>query len=278
MLFRHRWRESAAAGRMGRPPPGRHARIGASDQLLRPMSLESLTASFRLDRSRSAASQVYEHLREAIVTLALEPGTSLSRTQVAEALDLSPMPVRDALSRLEKEGLVEIFPQHLTRVRAIDLDSARQAHVLRLSVELEIVHGLAGQRSAEIDKLLMGAVIKQRACLEADDIGGFILFDQEFHKTMYQAAQLMSVWHMIRGASGNLDRLRRLHVPVNGKAQAVLEEHTGIAQAIAAGDAAGAQQWVRRHLSGTLTELDSLRARYPDYILPMADFTERAPA
>lgn len=242
------------------------------------MSLESLSASFRLDRSRSAASQVYEHLRELIVTLALEPGTPLSRTQVAEALDLSPMPVRDALSRLEKEGLVEIFPQHLTRVRAIDLDSARQAHVLRLSVELEIVHGLAAARDADVVKLLRAAVIKQRACLAADDLGGFILFDQEFHKTMYGAAQLMTVWHMIRGASGNLDRLRRLHVPVNGKAQAVLEEHAGIAGAIAAGDAAAAQVWVRRHLSNTLTELDSLRARYPDYLLPMADFAGRPPA
>lgn len=240
------------------------------------MTLERLTATFRLDRSRSAASQVYDHLREMIVTLALEPGTSLSRTQVAEALELSPMPVRDALSRLEKEGLVEIFPQHLTRVRAIDLDSARQAHVLRLSVELEIVHGLAKAGDPVTAKLLQAAVIKQSACLEADDLGGFILFDQEFHKTMYEAAQLMTIWHMIRGASGNLDRLRRLHVPLNGKAQAVLEEHTGIAQAIAAGDAAGAQAWLRRHLSGTLTELDSLRARYPDFILPMADFTARA--
>jgi DNA-binding GntR family transcriptional regulator len=242
------------------------------------MSLESLSASFRLDRSRSAASQVYEHLRELIVTLALEPGTPLSRTQVAECLDLSPMPVRDALSRLEKEGLVEIFPQHLTRVRAIDLDSARQAHVLRLSVELEIVYGLAKKADAQIAKSLLAAVTKQRACLEADDLGGFILFDQEFHKTMYGAAQLMSVWHMIRGASGNLDRLRRLHVPINGKAQAVLEEHAGIARAIGEGDPAGAQVWVRRHLSGTLTELNSLRERYPDYILPMSDFIDRVPA
>jgi DNA-binding GntR family transcriptional regulator len=242
------------------------------------MSLESLSASFRLDRARSAASQVYDHLRELIVTLALEPGTPLSRTQVAEALELSPMPVRDALSRLEKEGLVEIFPQHLTRVRAIDLDSARQAHVLRLSVELEIVHGLATARDAAIVQRLRAAVIKQRACLAADDLGGFILFDQEFHKTLYSAAQLMTVWHMIRGASGNLDRLRRLHVPLNGKAQAVLEEHDGIATAIAEGDPAAAQVWVRRHLSGTLAELDSLRERYPDYILPMADFTDRAPA
>lgn len=234
------------------------------------MSLESLSASFRLDRSRSAASQVYEYLRELIVTLALEPGTPLSRTQVAECLDLSPMPVRDALSRLEKEGLVEIFPQHLTRVRAIDLDSARQMHVLRLSVELEIVHGLAKAPNPAIAKSLLAAIAKQRACLEVDDIGGFIQFDQEFHKTMYEAAQLMSVWHMIRNGSGNLDRLRRLHVPLNGKAQTVLEEHAGIARAIGEGDPLAAQGWVRKHLSGTLAELDSLRARYPNYMLPYA--------
>lgn len=241
------------------------------------MSLESLSIPFRLDRSRSAASQVYEHLRELIVTLALEPGTSLSRTQVADAFDLSPMPVRDALSRLEKEGLVEIFPQHLTRVRGIDLDSARQIHVLRLSVELEIVHGLAETRDPEIARLLRAAVTKQRACLEAEDLSGFIMFDQEFHKTQYEAAQLMSVWDMIRSASGNLDRLRRLHVPVNGKAESVLEQHAGIANAIAEGDAAGAQAWVRKHLSGTLAELGNLRERYPDYMLPVSDFRPIAP-
>jgi len=242
------------------------------------MSLESLSASFRLDRSRSAASQVYEYLRELIVTLVLEPGTSLSRAQVAESLNLSPMPIRDALSRLEKEGLVEIFPQHLTRVRGIDLDSARQVHVLRLSVELEIVNSLAKMANPDVAKALQSALTKQRACLEAEDIGSFIMFDQEFHRTMYEAAQLMSVWHMIRGASGNLDRLRRLHVPLNGKAQSVLEEHAGIARAIAQGDPAGAQAWVRRHLSGTLAELDSLRARYPDYMLPMSDYIDRHPA
>jgi DNA-binding GntR family transcriptional regulator len=215
---------------------------------------------------------VYEHLRELIVTLVLEPGTPLSRTQVAECLSLSPMPVRDALSRLEKEGLVEIFPQHLTRVRGIDLDSARQIHVLRLSVELEIVHGLAKTPNPEVAKLLQAAVTKQRACLEAEDLSAFIMFDQEFHKVMYDAAQLMSVWHMIRSASGNLDRLRRLHVPLNGKAQSVLEQHGGIARAIAEGDPAVAQAWVRNHLSGTLAELNSLRERYPDYMLPIADF------
>ncbi|HEX8601402.1 MAG TPA: GntR family transcriptional regulator, partial [Pseudoduganella sp.] len=158
------------------PQPGakiRRARMKIPYLFQCAMSLESLSASFSLDRSRSATSQVYEFLRQSIVTLALEPGTSLSRTQVAESLRLSPMPVRDALSRLEKEGLVEIFPQHLTRVRGIDLDSARQVHVLRLSVELEIVSGLAQAADAAVAKALLAAVTRQRACLEADDFGGF---------------------------------------------------------------------------------------------------------
>jgi DNA-binding GntR family transcriptional regulator len=185
------------------------------------------------------------------------------------------MPVRDALSRLEKEGLVEIFPQHLTRVRAIDVDSARQVHVLRLSVELEIVNGLAQSPNPGMARQLMAAVGKQRACLDAGDIAGFIAFDQEFHKSMFEAAQLMKLWHMIRAASGNLDRLRRLHVPVNGKAEAVLEDHAAIAKAICDGNPVEAQACVRRHLSGTLAELNSLRERYPAFLLPIADFKQK---
>jgi DNA-binding GntR family transcriptional regulator len=104
------------------------------------------------------------------------------------------------------------------------------------------------------------------------DLVGFSIFDQEFHKAMYEAAKLMSLWHMIGSASGNLDRLRRLHLPLTGKAQSVVEQHAGIAAAIAEVDAAGAQAWVRKHLSGTLAELHNLRERYPDYILPVSDF------
>jgi DNA-binding GntR family transcriptional regulator len=98
------------------------------------------------------------------------------------------------------------------------------------------------------------------------------MFDLEFHRTMYEAAKLMSVWHLIRSASGNLDRLRRLHVPMTGKARSIVEQHTGITSAIAEGDTVGAQGWVRKHLSGTLAELDILRERYPDYMLPVSDF------
>lgn len=233
------------------------------------MNGNTLPGIFRLDRSRSAALQVYEHLRELIVTLALPPGAVLSRTELAEYYDVSVTPVRDALARLDDERLVEVFPQHATRVRAVDLDSAREAHFLRLAVELELVHVLAQRRDGALAGRLLALVARQWACLENDDLASFTAVDMAFHQTMYDAALLTGLWHRLRDGSGNLDRLRRLHLPLNGKARSILEEHEQIARAIAEGDSAAAQAWVRRHLSGTLSELDALRARYPDFVLPV---------
>jgi DNA-binding GntR family transcriptional regulator len=233
------------------------------------MSEHTLPGTFRLDRSRSAAIQVYEHLRELIVTLALAPGAVLSRNELAGYFDVSVTPVRDALARLDDEKLVEVFPQHATRVRAVDLSSAREAHFLRLSVELELVHTLAARRDPALAARLLELVARQGACLERGDLASFTAVDMAFHSAMYDAASLTGLWHRLRDGSGNLDRLRRLHLPLNGKARSILEQHTEIARAIGDGDAARAQSWVRQHLSGTLSELDALRERYPDFVLPV---------
>jgi DNA-binding GntR family transcriptional regulator len=232
------------------------------------MNLDTLPDTFRLDRSRSATIQVYEHLRELIVTLALKPGTVLPRNELVAYFGLSQTPIRDALTRLDDERLVEIFPQHLTRVRGIDLDSARQAHFVRLSLELELVHTLAQAPNPDLAKSLLGLVAQQRASLEAGDLESFSATDQGFHKKMYAAAQMPDLWAIVRNLSGNLDRLRRLHLPLNNKAQSILEQHGEIARAIGAGDAAAAQAAIRSHLSGTLSELDALRDKYPEYVLP----------
>jgi len=224
--------------------------------------------TFHLDRTRSATLQVFEHLREQIVSLVIAPGTVLARPQLCDYFGLSQAPIREALLRLEEERLVDIYPQHQTRVRGIDLASARQAHFLRLSVELEMVHALARAPHPDLAALLDAIVTRQRACLVADDLASFTRLDMAFHRQMYEAASLPDLWSMMRSCSGNLDRLRRLHLPLNRKAASILEQHAAIARCIEAGDAAGAQQLVRVHLSGTLNALDALRDRYPDLMLP----------
>ena len=233
--------------------------------------MSALDAPFRLDRSRNASVQVYEHLRARIVSLALQPGAVLARPELCEYFQLSQSPIRAALLRLEEERLVDIYPQHQTRVRAIDLGAARQAHFFRLSVELEIAWVLSRAPRPELGKALLDLVARQRGCLEAGDLEGFTRIDMAFHQHMYDASELPDLWAMLRSCSGNLDRLRRLHLPLNGKALSILRQHGRIARCVAQGDAASAQRAVRQHLSGTLQALDGLRARFPDMMLP-ADY------
>jgi DNA-binding GntR family transcriptional regulator len=231
------------------------------------MSALEFPIPFKLDRQRHAAPQVFDHLRGMIISLAVKPGTVLPRVELAEYFDLSLTPIRDALLRLEEEGLVDIFPQHATVVRPIDVASAKQAHFLRQSIELELVHLLAAAPQPVLIAGLQALIAQQQAAFEAEDYDRFVLADQTFHKQMYQAANVENLWDLMRRSSGNLDRLRRLHVPIPGKALSIMQDHKEIVAALIACDPVLAQQKVRRHLSGTLAHLDDIRARHPEYLL-----------
>jgi GntR family transcriptional regulator, rspAB operon transcriptional repressor len=223
----------------------------------------------RLDRSRQAAPQVFDALRELIVSLELPPGTVLPRAALAERFGVSQTPVRDALTKLGEEGLVDIFPQHATLVSRIDIASALRAHFLRRSLELEIVRDLAGRTPAEVAALvgrLRGAIARQMQALGPEDYAAFTHADHDFHHELYEAAGMAELWQLVRQRSGHVDRLRRLNLPEKGKAQAVVRDHKAIVRAIAAHDPLAAQDALRTHLAGTLTFVDQVRQRHPDFV------------
>lgn len=227
---------------------------------------QPLPAAVRLDRSRHAAPQVCERLREQILSLALAPGALLCRGELARGFGVSQTPVRDALMRLGEEGLVDIFPQHATVVSRINLISARQSHFLRLAIELEIVATLAGRPDAGLSARLRAAPAQQQALLDAGDFGGFSAADLDFHRSMYEAAEVPWLWDLVRRHSGHIDRLRRLHLPAAGKAQAIVDDHHRIVAAIGQQDAGAAQAALREHLSDTLGHLEEIRRRHPDFV------------
>lgn len=231
-----------------------------------PAATRGAIATRRLDRSRHAAPQVLDHLREQIVALDLPPGMVLSRADLAAGFGLSQTPVRDALMRLEEEGLVDVFPQHKTVVSRIDIGAARQAQFLRRAIELEIARTLATARDAHFAGRLRATIGRQRAALGDADYAEFVACDQSFHRQMYEAAGVPGLWEEVRKRSGHLDRLRRLHLPAEGKGEAIVRDHARIVEAIAKGDADAAQRRVREHLSGTLAQVEAIRARYPDYV------------
>jgi DNA-binding GntR family transcriptional regulator len=220
----------------------------------------------RLDRDRQAAPQVFDRLRSMIISLALPPGSALSRAALAGQFGVSSTPIRDALMRLDEEGLVEVFPQYATVVSRVDVRRAQQAHFLRQALELEIVRGLAMKHDEALIAELNAAILRQQQFAKAGDFEKFMAADNEFHAQLYEAADKQDLWTLVRSRSGHIDRLRRLHLPTSGKAQDIIRHHKLIVKAIADGKPDEAQGHLRTHLSGTLSELDRIRARYPEYL------------
>jgi DNA-binding GntR family transcriptional regulator len=222
----------------------------------------------KLDRTRQSAPQVFEALRELIVSFQLEPGTVLQRAELADHFGISQTPIRDALLRLGEEQLVDIFPQHATMVTA--LICRRLRRYAGLAIELEILTALCALPEAEhaaLVRRLNENLAMQEAALHPLDVPKLALADQAFHQEMYEAAQVGPLWRLVRKQSGHVDRLRRLNLPDEGKPQSIVRDHRAIVEAIARQDAPAAQQALRRHLAGTLSFVDDIRQRFPDWIV-----------
>lgn len=222
----------------------------------------------QLDRSRQAAPQIHETLRERILSLQLAPNTVLSRQSLQAEFGVSQTPVRDALIKLEQENLVEIYPQHATVVARIDLRAARQAHFLRRAIEIEAARKLARERAVDLVPRLKQILEEQRRLSAARDQKGFEQADREFHRALYDAADILDLWEVVRRQSGQIDRLRLLHLPLPGKMEQIIRDHRLIAKAIERGEPDGAAEAVQKHLSGTLSIIPKIRERHPDYLLP----------
>ncbi len=219
-----------------------------------------------LDRTRQVAHQIHEILRDRILSVELTPGTILSRASLQMEFGVSQTPVRDALMRLEEEALVEVYPQYATVVARIDIDHARQAQFLRLSIELEAVRRLTTECPAKIAADLEELLARQRQVASPQTYDLFDALDKDFHRRIYERANILNLWSTVRRQSVHLDRLRRLNLPMPGKMQTVLEDHQEIINAIRSGRAGTAEIALRKHLSGTLSIIDLISDQFPDYV------------
>lgn len=226
-------------------------------------TVSHLALTLPRDRSRQAAPQVFDLLRDAIINLDLVPGTVLSRPELQLQFGLSSTPIRDALMRLAEEALVDVFPQHATVVSRIDLDHARQAAFLRRSIEVEVAHNLASHPDQALLDRLRQNLCQQQALADSGALVEFNAVDRAMHRMMYDAAGVPDLWTVMQKRNGHIERLRRLHLPMKGKVDQSIRDHVAIVAAIAAGDPATAVREARAHLSRSLAFIDGIRAHYP---------------
>lgn len=219
------------------------------------------------DRRLPLAEQVYDDLRRRIVSLELPPEHSLSRQELSEYYGVSQTPLRDAIQKLEGEALLEIYPQSKTLVTRIDTSLVRETQFMRTALEVEIVALVA----ANPDKSALAPVEEAHERLSAVMRRGgpfeeFTRYDKEFHRNLYAAADMAKLYDLIDARSGQLDRIRRLHLQLKeeNKSLQVVDDHARILAAIRSSDVEAAKDAMREHLSGTLKRLDALRARFPE--------------
>ncbi|MEC9403397.1 MAG: GntR family transcriptional regulator, partial [Pseudomonadota bacterium] len=176
-------------------------------------------------RRISVSQQIQESLRARIISLDLKPGLSLSRTDLATHYGVSQTPVRDAMMKLEEEGLLTIYPQSKTEVSKIDVDHARETQFLRLSLELEVTRTLARQEDKSSIAPARQILKLQETAHAEGDLGLFATFDKRFHLSLFKAVGLASLCQLVASRSGHIDRLRNLNLPDPGKPASILRYH-----------------------------------------------------
>lgn len=231
-------------------------------------TLDMQGSPFSASVGGSAATRIYLDLRQRIIDLHLPPDTTLSRADLTDHYKVSQTPVREALQRLEQDGLVKIFPQSRTLVTRIDESQMFEAYFLRVAVETEVVRRLANECDPSIISKAKSILRMKHAIVhDLEQIDMFYDFDEAFHKTLFDGVGQSGLHQLLQSKSGHLGRIRRLGPPPEGKLALILEGHANIIAGIESGDEHQAIAAIRDHLKDTvsISRVEALRSQFPDY-------------
>ncbi|SAK86891.1 GntR family transcriptional regulator [Caballeronia hypogeia] len=215
----------------------------------------------------SLTDAVEAALREAIVTLALEPGMMIDKLAVCERMGVSRFPVSAALARLAHAGLVEVLPQRGTRVKPIALEDIHQHLFIRSALEVETVRGVARLRDPATLEALALNLDQQRMTLKTGQRLAFHGLDLAFHEILLDAINLPRVKEIVAVSRSALDRARQLLASPERLVH-TLDEHERIFDAIRSGNADLAAKTMHDHLDQVVAELRRSAHERPDLFAP----------
>ena len=203
------------------------------------------------ERPPAAKDRAYAYVKERILDGGYPGGELLSEGEVAEALEVSRTPVREAFLLLEAEGLMRLYPKRGALVVPVSPGEVRDLIDTRLLVERDAARRVARDAAnrERVATSLQDLLDRQQDALDRGDVPAFVQADRDFH-------------HAIVAASGNAiltrlsdslrDRQRRIVATTVARDPALirrfLDEHRAICDAIGAGDARAAGRLVEAHL------------------------------
>lgn len=216
----------------------------------------------------SLNQQTYEQFKRDIMTFAFKPGELVSAQKVAEHYNVSRTPAREALVRLQDEGMVDIYPQSRSVISRIKTVRIRQEWFVRRSLELGMVDRFFDNVS-EHDMMEM-----RKAALEMEKLGmeprthttsyEYICCDDRFHAIMYRATGEGLAARIIENMLPNYRRMRILVDFEDANKDRTVNEHKHLVTLIERREKEAYREFLTMHLGHILSDVEKLRADFPD--------------
>jgi DNA-binding GntR family transcriptional regulator len=220
----------------------------------------------RIRPNIALSRQVYELLRERILTFELKPLQPISENALAIELGVSRSPVREALARLSELGFVDIFPQSGTVIAPLRLVDLEKSQFLREALEMALLRrAMERGRGGELARRLRTDLGVQRTFVEARDAARFYASDEEFHHAIGTHAGMATMLPEMARAKAHMDRFRHLMLSGLESLPTILAQHEAIVEAIEAADAEAAARALQTHLRRILQFVDKAQAQRPEF-------------
>ncbi len=204
--------------------------------------------NFDIQNHRPLREIVYEELKLLILTGKISPGMRLMEEELAEDMGVSRTPIREAIRKLEKEGLITIEPRRGAYVSQISTKDMVEILEVRQNME-GLAAELAAQRMSEEDKEKLRNIAKAyEEAVAAGDMAEMIRCDTAFHHIIVEATQNKILIQMVEQLQEMVLRFRYIYYDNFKRAEQMLSEHQAIYEAIAGGNTEVARESANVHI------------------------------
>ena len=202
----------------------------------------------RMDEYLPLRDVVFNTLRQAILKGELKPGERLMEIQLAQKLGVSRTPIREAIRKLELEGLVLMIPRRGAEVARISEKSLKDVLEVRRSLE-ELAIELACQRMTEEDMQALEEAQKAfKAAIEQGDAMKIAETDEAYHDVIYYSTRNKRLVQILNNLREQMYRFRLEYIKDADKRQILVVEHDYILKAIRSRHVAEAKKAIREHI------------------------------
>jgi DNA-binding GntR family transcriptional regulator len=222
--------------------------------------ITSQESTARVTRQTSSGA-VYEQIRSRILDNAFRPGMQAREQELVDMFGVSRTPIREALVRLQDEGLVEIVPRRGMRVLPVSIEHMQEIYQVLTSLEATAAELVALRKPTAKDlKPLERACVAMDRALAKDNLDAWAAADEAFHLHVLKLCGNASLEQIVRKYWDRIHRARCITLKLGPKPHASAEEHREIVAAMARGDAQQAHQLFRQHRArGVQKQIDTLR-------------------